>query len=568
MMNSNTTHTNMVDNISTMTDNNSINTDSQSFMTMHQTQLYEFYYKLFGELYKYMTTDLVDNNNNPYRNFIEYFTYCLYKEYGIKRKINKYNVMTEEELLAMSDDEKKIFGDNKYLLIQFYYEKSLTSYDKKNSIVQLCRHMLFDVASFSIVSLGITKSLDINDMFNELPPINEYGHKHVIIEKLYEGSMLVYNKGLSKFNYDIIHEGDTDDDNYHASKQFEISTRRKIGTSYFNNPGKTFNDMFNENNQLSGLDLSKIDESFLSDYCLVFNVEHNDNRIVNPNTRNFNTLVGVYKLPKITNNVIIDFINNKYYTDFKNVLYFVYNNITECSVFTFADKVFTDYHQSFNVPEVIQPFIGDIHGLNQLLQNMSQYLSTYDAGFMVLDYYSCTHAKYRNQSYKELLELKGHYPIGLNEKNKYNLFKLWWRLRNNKSINKFLSVFETSNGEYRNLFNSFYRLLVDLTNNLFTTYQHAFVKRLMPKQNIPYIFKPLCGDLHKNYLKKGAGIMLNDVITYVNSLTPSKLYWRLYYVEPEKNENNDTTNQEPVMESVLREPVMESVLQGPTDNSY
>ena len=193
--------------------------------------------------------------------------------------------------------------------------------------------------------------------------------------------------------------------------------------------------------------------------------------------------------------------------------------------------VYQKYGQKFNLPEVVTFFSGDLDTLKNGLQSLSISLSDYDPGFMLVDNYSGSHAKYRNPKYKDLLELKGHYPISLHEKNKYNLFKLWWRLRKDNTINKFLSIFENEKGEYRQLFTSFYKLVVKLTNDLFMTYQGAFVKRLMLKQNIPYIYKPLCGDLHKLYLKKGAGIMLHDVINYVNSSSPSKIYWRLYYEE-------------------------------------
>ena len=80
-------------------------------------------------------------------------------------------------------------------------------------------------------------------------------------------------------NYDssIMDHVDTETDSLTENeervvKDIKISTRRKLGTGYFNNSSKSFADMFKENFELSGFDMNCLVKNYSKDYCFVFNV--------------------------------------------------------------------------------------------------------------------------------------------------------------------------------------------------------------------------------------------------------------------------------------------------------
>jgi hypothetical protein len=58
----------------------------------------------------------------------------------------------------------------------------------------------------------------------------------------------------------------------------------------------SFQQMFDQNMEQSGVDFGKVPLEFMMSHVLVFNVEHKENRVVHPEPRNKNTLVGAYKL--------------------------------------------------------------------------------------------------------------------------------------------------------------------------------------------------------------------------------------------------------------------------------
>jgi hypothetical protein len=497
-------------------------------------QIDAFYQQLYNELNIYLSDDnLTKSDGSSYRNFLEYWTYTLYRDYGIKRKIHKYGESVESE----NDLERKIFGDNKKLLIQFYYNKGSKSYDKSKLITQLCRHMLFDFASFSIVSLGVTKSIKLETMFNSIPATTDEGYRSLVIEEFREGTMLVYNPSLKQFNYKIIQK-EVDEESENSERQirhFETSTRRKIGTSYFNNPGMTFQQMFDDNN--NNLDWDKISDNIKDKYCFVFNVEHSENRIVSPYIKNQNTLVAVYQLKDRNDNLDIleDLIKNNKITVNTEFMKLREDVIIEIPPYVINNLFQSTYNQTVNVPNVISPFQGSFDDLQKYTSNLISQQGKFDVGVVVKDMYSGLRSKVRNPSYSSLLELKGHYPISLNEANNDSLFRLWWRLKNDKKIKQFLSVFETSSGEYEQLFRSYYDKLVSMTQNLFDVYQTVFVRKEMPAKDIEYKFKPMCGDLHKAYMEEKRGRIKKDVIEYINSREWYQIYWRLFGLQTDDN---------------------------------
>ena len=242
--------------------------------------------------------------SREWKSFADYWTYALYRDCGVKRRYHRYG----DDLVA-DDSESgkylvKFFGKSRGLLIQLFYDKSLPGYNKGNPVTQLCRHLVFDMNSMSIISLGVTKSLS-TDVFEAMvgcnPHVEESNNKvPVTVEKFLEGTMVVYNPRLAAFKMSAIskqHEDEGDEGIPQTEgKSWAVSTRKALGTSFFNNPGKTFQNMFDENMTAQGIDLSKLDDAYAQSHVFVFNTEHMENRIIHPAPKNLNTLVAVYKL--------------------------------------------------------------------------------------------------------------------------------------------------------------------------------------------------------------------------------------------------------------------------------
>ena len=138
-------------------------------------------------------------------------------------------------------------------------------------------------------------------------------------------------------------------------------------------------------------------------------------------------------------------------------------------------------------------------------------------------------------------ELKGSLPIMAEQKNINNLFKTYWRLRQkqDKSLTKFCQYF--GKNVYSNIFNYFNQRVYGLTNVLHNNYMNAFVNKTMMKSDIPFAFKPMCGDLHKLYIESRKPVTLSVVITYINNLPVNKIYWRIFGLDTDDTNCADKT---------------------------
>jgi hypothetical protein len=135
------------------------------------------------------------------QSFQQYFLYKLYYNYGIKRRM---------------------INDHIALL---FYAKNLKGYKTGDYITMLCRHMMLDLRSMRIISLGIPKAMKL-DAFCEMQEINKEDAMTNVIDdgtvkyqvfKFPEGTMMTYNPSLAKYNVDtslntgnMIAEGDND----------------------------------------------------------------------------------------------------------------------------------------------------------------------------------------------------------------------------------------------------------------------------------------------------------------------------------------------------------------------
>jgi hypothetical protein len=585
-----------------------------------QQYVNEFYAYMYVEFAKYV--EMVKTNDeslSKFKSFIDYWCYRLYGDYGVKRKLYRYGSTfeTEDEQNALTEEQRRwytmMYGPkmNSKLLLQFFYDKSIPSYNKSKSITRLCRHMLFDVDSLSIVSLGVLKSLDETDFYKKLDVMNNVNdvdtHEdmkyNVVVEEFLEGTMIIYNHAMTKYNYNKVSKANVEEtDNTHlvdtntvtasatasatdsattsatdsatttatdsatetankdkptkdeqtkkSSKKpnFMVATRRKIGTSFFNKPGKTFYEMFEDNNKREGIDLSLVEDDDINSICLVFNVEHEDNRIITPNPSNRNTLVSAYiiKPSQYNKDIIMSNImpyfkcsDNGVYecTDMQSVQRWFYEiallMVTEVSPQYVQQQFISKYNINFHVPSVVKNLQDTRENItNDLMAELAK-LNEYSPGYMIRDVNSSMRYKVRKDTYKELLELKGHYPISINEKNKENVFKCYWKLRQSgqPAINKFLKLFDNKEKEYRALFEEFKKEIHGLTHTLYLQYMSVFVDKEKHAREIPYLFAPLIGDLHTEYKKTKKPTTKQRVVEYINALPVYKVYWRIFNPE-------------------------------------
>ena len=487
------------------------------------------------------------------QSFSEYFLFKLFYNYGIKRK------MLNESIALL------------------FYDKSLKGYKSDALITMLCRHLIINIANMRILSLGIPKSMKL-DEFIGLYNINILDGENVSrdmqtpienhrIYKFPEGTMITYNPSMRNYNIDVLRDNQhVDEDetvggtvadsdkgndpvnindqiekkfNEEFLPQFQYSTRKVIGTSKFNT-SKTFLEMFNENNEIANTHLENIPIELMKNRVLVFNIEHPENKFISPITRNYNTLCAVYEFKdeeiatQQWNEIIhMDTNPESIYAAFMRL---ANDMIKQIPVSVFNDLV-APYNINLHLPEVIKMIEkknpdGTVEKQPATIFKLIDIIKYRPKTFQGYIIYGINgeRTKIMNPQYKLLRQLKGNRPITLNQWNIKNLFYLYWRLIKEKQIYNFIQEFDVGNTNYtyHNLFTWFSNLVKSFTLTLFRSYHHSFVKRDMDKHTIPYTMKPLCGDLHTSYKLNKIPINYNMVEKYIYDQPVSKIFWRLF----------------------------------------
>jgi len=555
--------------------------------TYLQSQITEFYQFLFACMVEWNRFRQVEDTSQgefskikpkkKFRSFMDYWSYRLYGNFGLKRRIFKYGDDLGE---SSTDLEKAFYGGSRHLLMQFFYDKSIPSYGKGKSISQLCRHLVFDINSMSIVSLGITKSIDVEEFKDKL----DVGDK-VDIEEFLEGTMIIYNPRLALFNKEVqesekveegtetvveegtetvveegtetvVEEGTetvVEEGNKKVvrcprrKRHFQISTRRSMGTSYFNNPGFSFQDMWNDTNEVTENDFSSLPLDTWKQYGLVFTLQHPENRIVSPDIEKRNVLVGSYKFRDTEEsetkfnaifsdigNLGDDGVKSKFETEFLGMV----EGMVEVVPVTEMKTQLQDANINVDIPKVL----GNVEFVSKedfdvKVSEFIEKCDQFDIGVILRHSGSGKRSKVRNTDYTELMDLKGSGPITVSDKNKKQLFKVYWKLRQrkDKSIKKFLQIFDNEERVYTNIFDWYKNCIHDLTHKLFVEYLNAFVDKKKERAEIPFEFKPLCGELHKLYMNSREPTTKEKVIQFMNNLPFHQVYWRIFGLDEKKN---------------------------------
>lgn len=530
-------------------------------------QIGQFYGHLFKSLTEWneIYNGRVDETWSPelrqlaereWNSFADYWTYALYRDCGVKRRYHRYG---EDLITDESETGKylaKFYGKSRGVLIQLFYDKGLPSYNKANPVTQLCRHLVFDMNSMSIVSLGVTKALD-NNMFeinvgckpHDPESENSNNKVPVTVEEFIEGSMVVYNPRLSLFKMSAVAKQHEDEGECPSNatempaNTWVVSTRKALGTSFFNNPGKTFQNMFDENMVAQGINMSVIDEKYAHEHVFVFNTEHIDNRIIHPTPKNRNTLVAVYKLN------CADYLSGEKVTELVTALSRSTPNTESAAVFgalfgTLVTKQLSmvDLQQADSELRAQGVTVSLPQTLCQLsfttLSNSSA-VSAFIAGMdaycpgIMIKAPGGLRTKVRNPKYTDLLALKGNTPISIHSQNKRNLFKLFWTLHKAgpDHIAKFLAVFDTEAKHYMFIFDWYKNCVHMMTQNLYLEYMTVFVEKKRHASTIPFEFKPLIGELHKLYNATKQPTTKSRVIEFVNGMQWHQVYWRIFGTE-------------------------------------
>ena len=323
--------------------------------------LVDKFYKFMADIYieyqklKIKQTEdlLLEKEVKPLlQSFPEFFLYKLYYNYGVKRRMA-----------------------NDYIAL-LYYSKTAKGYKNTNPITMLCRHMLIDLRYMRIISLGIPKSvkldefckiydIDKSNIDTNYSLIKDDKENYIKNEKyrvyyFSEGTMMTYNPSLKKYNITIINnDNDSDDEDdeddfkmknvelekasesepnieIQFNNQFMYSTRKVLGTGSFGS-NKSFLDMFEENNKIYKTNLDIIPSELIKDTVLVFNIEHPDNNIISTIKRNTNTLCAVFKFKS-------ESISQKEFNDISSI-----TSITNNECVTFDDTYTNQIYESFKI---------------------------------------------------------------------------------------------------------------------------------------------------------------------------------------------------------------------------
>jgi hypothetical protein len=385
-----------VDTIPTTTPTTTSIIEEHSFTFVNT--LVDKFYKFMADVYIEHKTLLNKQNKDlfdekivtPIQPFPQYFLYKLFYNYGVKRRMS-----------------------NDYIAL-LYYSKTAKGYKNTEPITMLCRHMLIDLRYMRIISLGIPKSVKIDEFCNTYSIDKTNSATNCEKYRLYyftEGTMMTYNPSLKKYNITIVNTDSDDEQDQdlenpehktvfkHSegkddslsnkldtmdldqmdldksveikfNNQFMYSTRKILGTGNFGS-NKSFLDMFEENNKVYNTDLSLIPSDLIKDTVLVFNIEHPENNIISTIKRNTNTLCSVFRFKSELDSQTeySSIINSSYIigdeTSENNFISLIYDNfkilgtnmITQIQVSNYQ-KYLTDNNVNVNfyLPKVVKKF--------------------------------------------------------------------------------------------------------------------------------------------------------------------------------------------------------------------
>lgn len=433
----------------------------------------------------------------------------------VKDSVLNYNFTDKEislsefillELYLKKGIKKTSIGTDLYIL---NYCKKHPKYDKCDLLTRLFRHIVIDTNTFSIVNIGIPKSLPFEKIDMEI-------FKYLHFQEFYDGTMIMYNYGLStderlNQNNNQNNNNENKESNKESNKDIKLLTKKNIGGANYYNSNITFGDMFKELTKDMNLDMNYYNVSY------VFNMYYKNEHIVKDNGIN---LINVYFykdksiqldtwqsiINNLQNTANIDFINEQIDKHF-NMMVQTGNDISDALMKIKPNNLY------FNTVDELNTYIRDMEG--------------YKCGVAIYDNYG-TRYKLFGTKYLELKELAGLHSRNIAPNNNQNLFIHWLNLKKQNKVMQFIKEFSNEEKNYSDVFQGYDILINNFIYTVHSWYIAYRVKKEYKIEEIPYFLKPILYTLHGIYLADNTPITIDIVSRVVNEMNPLGLYNRVF----------------------------------------
>ena len=399
-------------------------------------------------------------------------TYNLSQVSGFNNLINQ-DVIFNSNVLKLNKIVSRSNNSN-YKVIR--YDKNLLCFDLIPSY-GLIRSVILNSTN-QVVGFAPPKSVNADNFIKNYSEDNEF----IRAEEFVEGTMInvFFDPAIG------------------VTGGWEISTRNTVGatsTFYKSQNSKTFRDMFMEAAQECKLDISQLNKDFSYSFVL----QHPQNRIVVPFRNPQLYLVGLYKIYKDNNNMVVDSYDPQDYKQF-----------------------FQDLGTSVKFPQIY-----NFNKYSDLITKYGSMNTSYDiVGVVIHNMNTGERTKIRNPVYEQVRNLRGNQP---------KLQYQYLSLRKEGKVKDFLKFYPENKSDF-----STYRDQVHLfTNTLYTNYVSCYIKKEKPLLEFSEQFRTHMFNLHQIYMnnfREKKQFITNTVVQkYVNELHPSLLMYCLNYQMRKRN---------------------------------
>ena len=361
----------------------------------------------------------------------------------------------------------------------------------------LLRSLIVNARNSKVICYSPPKSLNYYDnipFFN-----NQFMSEDMYAEEYVDGTMinLFWDENISLSDKSI--KGD-----------WEIATKSCVGANigfYLHSNSKTFRQMFLEACNDCNFDFNLLPRVSKNNnqLCYSFVLQHKENRIVVPYSKNSLYLIEVYEIIQKENSLHIQLYDKEKDED---EIYKKLESTTIQHPIIYQTKVNTD--------ELKNKLIDEYASRNSLYHIQ---------GLVFKKRNDFTRIKIRNPIYEEVRRIRGNEP------------KIQFRyltLRQQGKLKEYLKYYP----EDGKSFSVFRKQLHDYTNSLYFNYVQCFIKKQKPLLEFPYKYRNHMVELHKYYinvLQPDKYITKYEVIQYINNLTPPQQMFVLNFDMRKRN---------------------------------
>lgn len=462
-------------------------------MTFLASLLSEFYTNFIPNTLKSIIANSPADEELTDDAIMKEFYYSLYKQYGIRR-----NIINDSAVL-------------------FNYKKLHNNYNRDDKLTHLFRSAVINPRAMAFTSLGVPRSIK----FEESKLMEDFNNCR--FESFDYGTMIIYNNGRT---YTYMQHNVEDNTDEQITVDASIATRSKIDASGNYNTEVSHRYYFELNNrEVEHLDFTKLPIE-LRDATFVFNMR---NKMEHVGGVDSNTLVAVYKMPSNIDDLISNWsaiMQHVKQKDISNIdaLCSKHLALGEIEVLSIADVAIKMDAAGVGSPRL--PTSLSFKNVSELEAHIEK-LAYYEAGVMVW-LPDGSRTKVRNPHFSYVRGLCYNQPINPSPLNQKNLFKIFWRLQLEDKVPEFLKYYETPDNRYNFIFRYFQSRVHQFTQLLFKTYQAVHVRKSMTIATVYKFLKPVCFDLHKQYLDTKEPITIQKTVDFIKGMEFPALYGRLF----------------------------------------